>query len=124
MHRLHRMPLFRCRWGISSSSSQPSIEDSLLQLEGMYCFAHSECECRGDRTRVQGPAYDWFKLKQNNLLPLPPGRTLIFERNESATEGSFVCSACGKDFDTANPAEGMAQFNLHKCERKRKRADG
>jgi len=63
-------------------------------------------------------------VKQTNLLPLPPGRTLIFERNESDTEGSFVCSACRKDFDTSDPAEGMAQFKLHKCEPKGQRADG
>lgn len=78
----------------------------------------------GDRTRVQGRAYNPFQVKRNNLLPLPPGRTLIFERNERDTEGSFVCSACRKDFHTADPAEGMAQFNLHKCEREGKRADG
>jgi hypothetical protein len=69
-------------------------------------------------------AYNGFQVKQDTLLPLPPGRTLIFERNESDTEGSFVCSACRKDFHTADPAEGMEQFNLHKCEPKRKRADG
>jgi hypothetical protein len=47
-----------------------------------------------------------------------------FERNESDTEVSFVCSACRKDSHTPDPAEGMEQFNLHKCEPKRKRADG
>jgi hypothetical protein len=77
-----------------------------------------------DRAGVQIPAYNPFQVKQNNLLPLPPGRTLIFERNESDTEGSFVCSACRKDFHTSDPAEGMAQFKLHKCESRRGRADG
>jgi hypothetical protein len=69
-------------------------------------------------------AYNRFKVKQTNPLPLPSGRTLIFERNESDTEGSFVCSACRKDFLTSDPAEGMAQFKLHKCESRRGRADG
>src|ERR1700731_3697704 len=69
-------------------------------------------------------AYNRFQVKQNNLLPLPPGRTLIFERNHGDSEGIFVCSACRKDFHTSDPAEGMAQFNLHKCEPKRNRADG
>jgi hypothetical protein len=81
-------------------------------------------EGMGDRAGVQIPAYNPFQVEQNNLLPLPPGRTLIFERNESDTEGSFVCSACRKDFHTADPAEGMARFNAHTCERKGKRADG
>jgi len=78
----------------------------------------------GDRTRVHGPAYTWFQVKQNNPLPLPPGRTLLFEKDASATEGSFVCSVCRKSFHTSDPADGMAQFNLHKCERQRKQTDG
>jgi hypothetical protein len=69
-------------------------------------------------------AYNRLQVKQTNLLPLPPGRTLIFERNKSDTEGSFVCSACRKDFHTSDPAEGMAQFNVHECERKKRRANG
>jgi hypothetical protein len=87
------------------------------QMEGRW-------KAWADRAGVQIPAYNPFQVEQNNLLPLPPGRTLIFERNESDTEGSFVCSACRKDFHTADPAEGMARFNAHTCERKGKRADG
>jgi hypothetical protein len=35
-------------------------------------------------------------VNQDNLLPLPPGRTLLFEKNEADTEGSFIARSAGE----------------------------
>ena len=47
-----------------------------------------------------------------------------FEKNEADTEGSFYCSKCRRNFRTADPAVGMAQFKQHNCETVRKQNSG